>query len=56
MYGLTPLGAAADNAPLRKIFRRPIMTMSAQAIAAPDLFSDQPIDTPAHKHLADVLV
>ena len=35
MYGLTPLGAAADNAPLRKIFRTTAMTTSSTATSAP---------------------
>jgi acid phosphatase len=52
MYGLSPLGGAADNAPLRKIFKKvaspaPAMT---QAVTASSVFSDQPV---SHKRVID---
>ena len=57
MYGLTPLGAAANNAPLRKIFHvaaKATPAMTAQAVTAPPLFADQPITPSAWHKLGDV--
>ena len=46
MYGLTPLGAAADNAPLRKIFRSTATTaVTATASATAPVTAPKIADT-----------
>jgi hypothetical protein len=53
MYGLTPLGAAADNAPLRKIFtsRHVVTTMALPIAGSGPIFSNQPIAESAWRKL-----
>jgi hypothetical protein len=54
IYGLTPLGQAANNAPLRRVFFTTatvsaVATSPQQALAS--IFSDQPVTTSAWERL-----